>query len=197
MDKKYATSSSLGYEITIEEGAIIENAKLTLKKYDEDLGDYVPVTVEYMNSAGDLVSEEKSYYMSEFKEKGPGVYEVEFDKLDSNTIYTAVLDEFSVASTNFKDVYNITLTSMTLKKTPSFNEMVVTKDIAKGSFDLSLSNIEDKDNAIEKYTYMIYNKYDNSLAISYSSLEKYLLFNIAFKTKFFLLYAFSSCLIGL
>ena len=28
-----------------------------------------------------------------------------FDGLDSNTIYTAVLDEFSLVSSNFKDVY--------------------------------------------------------------------------------------------
>ena len=157
LEKKYATSSSLGYEISIEEGAIIDNAKLTLKKFDETLGEYVPVTVEYTNSEQTLVSEEKMYYMSEFKEKGPGVYEVEFDKLDSNTIYTAVLDEFSFASTNYKDIYYISLTSMTLKKTPDFPKMNVVKNVGS-SFELTLENVQDDDNAIISYTYEIYEK---------------------------------------
>ena len=52
-----------------------------------------------------------------------GVHKITYDGLDSDTIYTAVLDEFSVTSVNFKDVYNVTLTSMTLKKTPNFDEM--------------------------------------------------------------------------
>ena len=35
--------------------------------------------------------------------------------------------------------------------------MTVTKDTGKGSFDLALSEINDPDNAIVSYTYMIYN----------------------------------------
>ena len=78
--------------------------------------------------------------------------------LDNNTIYTAVLDEFSVASSNFKDIYNITLTSMTLKKNPSFAKMTVSKNASGGSFDLALSGIDDPHSAITSYTYMIYSK---------------------------------------
>ena len=47
---------------------------------------------------------------------------------------------------------------MTLKKIPRFDEMTINKDVGKGSFDLALSEIEDPDNAIVKYTYLIYYK---------------------------------------
>ena len=94
--------------------------------------------------------------MSSLEGNIEGVHEIVYDGLDSNTIYTAVLDEFSLASTNFKDVYNITLTAMTLKKNPEFKDMSVSKDIGAGTFKLALGDIEDIDNAIESYTYMIY-----------------------------------------
>ena len=165
LEKGYATDSSLSYKITVDEGTDITNAKLTLYKFNEETMQNEIVTDSYEDVDGEVKTIEKVVQLSSLKENIEGEHDVVFDGLDSNTIYTAVLDEFSVASSNFKDIYNITVTAMTLKKIPNFNEMLVTKNVGEGSFDLSLSNIDDPDNAIVKYTYMVYNRDDDKLAV--------------------------------
>lgn len=166
LEKTFATESSLSYKVTIEEGTDITNAKLTLYKFNEETNQNEVVTDSYVDSVtGEVVTVEKIVNLSSFKENLEGEHEIVYEGLESNMIYTAVLDEFSVASSNFKDVYNITLTSMTLKQVPKFSEMTVTKDVGAGSFDLSLGNITDPDNAIVGYTYVIYDKMDDSVAV--------------------------------
>lgn len=167
LEKTYATDSSLAYKVTIDEDTDITNAKLSLYKYNEETKKNEIVKTSYFDSlTGEVKYVEKVTYLSSMEGSITGEYEILYDGLENNTIYTAVLDEFSVASSNFKDIYNITVTSMTLKKTPIFSEMTVTKDKGKGSFDLSLGNITDPDNAITSYTYMIYDKLDNTMAIN-------------------------------
>ena len=166
MEKAYATESSLAYKITIDEGTDITNAKLTLYKFNEETNQNEVVTDSYVDSVtGEVTTVEKVTNLSSLKGNLEGEHEIVYEGLDSNTIYTAVLDEFSVASSNFKDVYNVTLTSMTLKQLPKFSEMTISKNVGEGSFDLSLGNITDPDNAIISYTYMIYNRQDDKLAI--------------------------------
>ena len=165
LEKSYATDSSLAYKVIIDEDTDITNAKLSLYKYNEETEKNEIVKTSYFDSlTGETKYVEKVTYLSSIKGDITGEYEIVYDGLENNTIYTAVLDEFSVASSNFKDIYNITVTSMTLKKTPVFSEMTVVKDKGKGSFDLSLGNITDPDNAIISYTYMIYDKLDNTIA---------------------------------
>lgn len=166
LEKAYATDSSLTYKVTVEEGTDITNAKLSLYKFNEETKKNEIVTTSYTDAqTGETKYIEKVTNLSSLQGNIYGEHEITYDGLDNNTIYTAVLDEFSVASSNFKDIYNITLTSMTLKKTPAFSEMTIDKDTGKGSFDLSLGNIIDPDNAITSYTYMIYNKADDTLAV--------------------------------
>lgn len=163
LEKSYATDDTLAYKITVDEGTEITNAKLTLYKFNEDTKKNEIVTTTYYDSAtGEEKTVQKVTKLSSLKGNIEGVHEVIYDGLDSNTIYTAVLDEFSVASSNFKDIYNITLTAMTLKRMPVFSNMKAVKDAGSGSFKLSLGNIEDKDNAIIDYTYMIYENSDLS-----------------------------------
>lgn len=166
LEKSYATDSSLAYKVTIDEGTDITNAKLTLYKFNEETNQNEVVTDSFVDSVtGEVTTTEKVVNLSSLKGNLEGEHEVVYEGLDSNTIYTAVLDEFSVASSNFKDVYNVTLTSMTLKQVPKFSEMTITKDVGAGSFDLSLGNITDPDNAIVGYTYIIYDRMDGSMAI--------------------------------
>ena len=157
LEKAYATDSKLAFKVTVEEGTDITNAKLSLYKFNEETMQNEIVTSNYYDSTtGETRVVEKVTNISVTSGNIEGVHEIVYDDLDSDTIYTAVLDEFSLVSSNFRDVYNITLTSMTLKQTPSFNDMVVSKDIANGSFKLSLGDIADPDNAIVSYTYLIY-----------------------------------------
>lgn len=166
LEKLYATESSLIYKVNVDKGTDITNAKLTLYKFNEEtMKNEVVVTSSTDSLTGETINEEQIVHLSDFGNNIEGNHEVLFDNLESDTIYTAVLDEFSLASSNFKDIYNVTLTSMTLKKTPMFNNMTITKNVLEGSFDLSLGNITDEDSAIVSYTYMIYNKKDNNLAI--------------------------------
>lgn len=166
LEKSYATSESLAYKITIESGTDVTNAKLTLYKYNEDTKKNEVVTSNYYDEETETtISVPKITNISNLEGNIEGVYEIVYDGLDSDTIYTAVLDEFSVASSNFKDIYNITLTALTLKKLPDFTKMDVTQDTGAGTFTLSLGEVNDPDNAIIKYTYSIYDDFDDSLAI--------------------------------
>ena len=169
LTRNYATDSSLSYKIKIDENTDITNAKLSLYKFNEETMQNEIVKTSYVDSAsGEVKYIDKVVWL---KDIDKNTQEVVFDGLDSDTIYTAVLDEFSVASSNFKDIYNITLTSLTLKKTPTFTDMVANKDMAKASFKLSLENIIDEDNAIVSYTYLIYEN-DNSENTAIAPIKK-------------------------
>ena len=170
VEKVYSTDNSLSYEIIVDEGTDITNARFALYKFNEETMENEIVTTSYYDEYNgvEVIEEKVTYLKPEDSAKNiEGVHKITYDGLDSDTIYTAVLDEFSVTSVNFKDVYNVTLTSMTLKKTPNFDEMeeTITKDVGVGSFDLSLGKVIDEDNAIISYTYQIYNKNTNEKAI--------------------------------
>ena len=157
LEKTYATDGELGFKVIVDKDTDITNAKLSLWKYNEETNKNEIVTTSYYDSETEETKYvEKVTELSSIEGNIEGVHEVVYDGLDSNTIYTAVLDEFSLASTNFKDTYNITMTTMTLKKAPEFNNMSAIKNVAEGSFKLSLNDIVDEDNAIESYTYKIY-----------------------------------------
>lgn len=158
LEKTYATDSELGFKVSISANTDIQSAKLSLYKFNEETGKNEIVQVGYYDDAtGETVYKDRVVTIMNTS-SGAMEFETVFDNLDSNTIYTAVVDQFSLVSTNFKDIYNLTLTTMTLKRTPAFNEMVVTKDLGKGSFKLSLDKIVDDDQAITSYTYLIYEK---------------------------------------
>lgn len=161
LEKQYATSSSLSYKVNIDDDTDITNAKLSLYKFNEQTQKNEIVKTSYKDTDGTTKYVEKTVWLKDIQ----NTKEVTFDGLDSNTIYTAVMDEFSLQSSNFKDIYNITLTSMTLKKTPSFSAMEAKKNISNSSFKLSIGKILDEDKAITKYTYLIYKNADPSKPI--------------------------------
>ena len=165
LDKIYSSSSSIAYRVSIDEDTDVTNATLTLYKYNEETKQNEVVKTSYQDSTtGEIIETPKITHLSSL-DGGIGVQEIIYDGLDSDTIYTAVLDEFSIASSNFKDIYNITLTSMTLKKVPEFNKMNISQDAGKGIFELSLGDVIDPDGAITKYTYVIYDKLTDAMAI--------------------------------
>lgn len=167
LEKNYATSDALSYKVIVDSETDITNAKLSLYKFNEETNKNEIVKTSYYDAVdGETKFIEKVFNLASLDSSIAGEHIVTFDSLDSNTIYTAVLDEFSVVSTNFKDIYNITSTDLTLKKAPSFGNMTVNKDISANGFKLALSDIVDPDNAITNYTYLIY-EYgnDNDVAI--------------------------------
>ncbi len=163
LTRLYSTDSSMLFAVKIGEDTEVNSVNLTLYQYNEETSKLEPVKIKITDAnTGEEKYIERTAKITSSEGKLSGAYEIPFDGLDSNTIYTAVLDEFSVASSNFKDVYNISLTSMTLKKTPVFSNMQVSKNAGAGSFSLSLGGIEDEDNAIVSYKYLIYDASDDS-----------------------------------
>lgn len=138
--KSYATSNELGYKVTVDPDSDITDVRITLKKFDEDEETLVDVASYQLR---DLVSEIGGEHDG-----------INFSSLDSNTIYTVVLDNFSTDSTRFNDIYNVSLSSMTLKETPIFGAMK--QETGNSNFKLYLDSVTDKDNAITSYTYYIY-----------------------------------------
>lgn len=151
LEKEYTTDSGLYFKVTFDEGTDVTSAKLSLLKYNEDSKQNEIVKVSYDGGA----TTKDCVYVIKNTEK-PVI--IPFDGLESNSIYTAVLNGVVISSGDFKDEYEIVLNTMTLKKTPSFRDMLVTKNAAEGSFKLSLDNIIDDDNAIINYTYLVYEK---------------------------------------
>ena len=161
LEKAYATDDEIAYRVSVGKDTDITNAKLTLYQFNEETGKNEVVTTSYYDTESETTKYvDRTVELNSSVDGITGVHEIVFDGLSSDTIYTAVLDEFSMVSSNFKDVYNITLTSMTLKQTPQFSDMKVSKNVGAGSFKLSLDNITDPDNAIESYTYLIYENSD-------------------------------------
>lgn len=164
LEKSYAKSDSLTYKLTVGSDTQVSDAVLTLYKFDEELGENVETG--------------KKIRLSEIpKEENQEVYYLLFDELESDSIYTAVLDNFALQSVNFRDVYNISVTSLTLKKTPQFPSensqlMSITEGETANDFKLYIGDIVDSDNAITSYTYYVYDtnetidEDDDELALS-------------------------------
>jgi len=148
IEKSYAKENELGYIITVDNNCEATSAKLMLKKFNEETG----VTETVKDSEGNdrvitlnnLNSEEKTY-------------ERFFSNLDSDSIYTVVLTDFMVPPYNLGSDYELSVTSMTLKKLPDFGNLVLTKNKTESKFEFAISNIVDEDNAIRSYTYLVYN----------------------------------------
>lgn len=164
-EKAYATESSLAYNLTVDEDTDVSNAKLTLKKFNEETKKYEIVYIKVKDSSGKEIERPSVVDISSLN--GNYADPIVFPGLKSNTIYTAVLDGFVINNGDHGSVYEIPLTSMTLKKPPIFTELLPVKDVGSSSFDLSLGNITDEDSAIVSYTYYIYDMDDNNaLAIT-------------------------------
>ena len=140
IEKSYATSNELGYKVTVDEDSDITDVRITLKKFNEETNALVDVETKQLK---DLVPNIKGEHDG-----------IKFTSLDSDSIYTVVLDNFSTDSTRYNDVYNVSLTSMTLKTEPTFGSMK--QETTPNSFKLYLDSVTDNDNAITNYTYYIY-----------------------------------------
>ncbi len=145
LTKVYATSSSLTYMVKVMEESVVSDLTLKLYRYDSESNQEVFI------SSYDIKAED-AY----------DGYEALFENLDSNTIYTAVIDDISLDSYQYVGVYTISNNAITLKEIPNFNNLSVLVNSEGSSFELSVKDIKDKDNAITRYTYNIYRKEDVS-----------------------------------
>ena len=149
LEKAYAKEESLTYRLSIGSDTKVSDATLTLYKFDEESGENVETGKSVKISEMPIWETDEEYYFT-------------FDGLESDSIYTAVLDNFALQSVNFRDVYSKSVTSLTLKKMPVFPDensdlMSITEGEKANNFKLYMGKIIDPDNAITRYTYYIYN----------------------------------------
>lgn len=145
LSKVYATANSLTYMVKVMEESVVSDLTLKLYRFDKDSN-----------------SEE---FVSSYDIKAEDAYDgylALFDNLDSNTIYTAVIDDISLNSYQYVGIYTISNNAITLKEVPNFNNLSVLVNSEGSSFELSIKDIQDKDSAITRYTYNIYRKEDVS-----------------------------------
>ena len=154
LEKVDATQTSLAFKVNVGEDTDIKTASLKLYEFDEEQGKLVPVTVTYTDSSGKEVQEMKECLISGEE----NINDCEFTGLVHNTIYTAVLEDFRTDEGKYNDIYNITMSTMTLKEEPKVDKLIYDKNIDNGIFSLSLKGITDTDNAITNYTYRIFQR---------------------------------------
>ncbi len=149
LEQTYITSNELGYKITVDEGSELGDIDITLKRFNENSNSYEDVETKKLSDYSDTITGSHSG--------------INFTDLDSDTIYTLALDGFVINSIKTEKIYNVTMTSLTLKETPTFG--AVSKEIKDDGFKLFIDNVVDKDSAIEGYTYYIFdNANDEDIA---------------------------------
>ena len=132
LNKVYATSSSLSYNIIYQDNSNVKAVTLALyNEKAEKVGESVTSTIDNNE-------------------------EIRFNNLDSNTSYTVKVEDILLNSLNYVNVYNIQRTDITLKKNPDAASMELTTKTSKSGANLNVSKVSDPDSSIKSYTYKIY-----------------------------------------
>ena len=164
-EKSYATDSSLAYTINVSDDSDVIGATLSIMKYDEIEKRLVPVEITKKDDDGNEIKEILEYKLTDLNTSDKSSFEKIFSGLDSNTLYTVVLNNIIVGGGNNGKKYETSETSLTLKKTPDYTNLSHVKGVDNKSFKLSIEGIDDPDNAIESYTYYVYEYGTNTQAI--------------------------------
>lgn len=134
LNKVYATSDSLTYTIDYLENSNVSSVTLSL--YDSK-----------MNQVGTSLISSKS-----------NNNELTFSNLDSNTSYTAKIDNVVMGNMNYVNVYSLDRTDITLKEAPDATTMEMEAVGKKSTAYLGVSKVTDNDSSIVSYTYKIYDR---------------------------------------
>jgi len=132
LEKKYATSDSLAYEVAFEEDTLVKSVRLNIN--DTNYNEVLPSVI---------VDKENPIAV--------------FEGLTNNTTYNIVLDNVILETIEYADTYTIYGTAQTLKKAPTISGLTSEADDTNNTFTIGVENIVDEDNSITKYHYYIYN----------------------------------------
>lgn len=136
LERNYATSDSLAYNINFDENAEVSKVRVSI--YDSNGTNENIEPSEFVVSASDLSKT------------------IEFVGLKSNSSYSVSIDAVWINNAAYSDVYNINRIDNTLKKTPQLSDLEVTTNSEEVKFNIKLNNIKDDDKAILSYTYYFY-----------------------------------------
>ena len=136
LEKTYATSDTLAYNIIFEENTEVTRAHISI--YDNNGTNENISPNEFTIDANDL--------------KNSAV----FTGLKSNTSYSINVDTIWIGNTAYSNLYTINRIDTTLKATPKISGVNVTANAEEVKFTIDLKNVTDKDKSIISYTYNIY-----------------------------------------
>jgi len=133
LEKVYATSSSLSYEINFDENTSVSKAQVSIYEANVE------------NSVGQM-----TVARNEIGKK------IVFSGLKSNTTYSIKVDKVWINNAAYSDVYSINRLDTTLKRTPVISGVEVETNAEEVRFDIKLDKVQDPDKSIEQYIYEIY-----------------------------------------
>lgn len=137
LNKVYATSDSLTYKVNYNDNSV---SSVTVSLYDENMEQVGTSLISNYDNNKELT----------------------FTNLDSNTSYVVSVDSIVMNTLNYVNVYNISRTDITLKKTPDASTMVLEAKANNSSAYLSVDEVTDVDSSIKSYTFKIYANNYNS-----------------------------------
>lgn len=158
LTRNFVTADSLAYAVTVAQDSDVLDATLSLMKYNEITKQLELVKATYKDADDNDVVRDQVVKLSDLAEDITGTHEKIFYGLESNTLYTVVLNNVVVGGGNNGSVYEMSQTDLTLKKAPDVTLLNAVKGVDNKSFNLQLEGINDPDNAIISYTYRIYEK---------------------------------------
>ena len=136
LEKVYATSDTLSYNIIFDENSEVTRAHITI--YDNNGTNENISPNEFTISKEDLNNS------------------ATFTGLKSNTSYSINIDTIWIGNTAYSNLYTINRIDTTLKETPKISGINVDADAEEVKFTIKLNNVTDKDKSIVSYTYNIY-----------------------------------------
>ena len=134
LEKEYATSHSLAYNVTFNSNSEVSRVRLVITPNDGD--------------------ELENTYFEISKSDISGIRE--FTNLSSNMSYSVSIDAIWINNIVYSNVYNVNRIDSTLKETPSLSGVTVTANSEEIKFNVKLGEINDPDKAILSYVYEVY-----------------------------------------
>ena len=143
LEKEYATSSSLSYNLNFDENSEVTRARIVI----------------YDNSGSNETIEPNSFIVnaSDISKN------IEFTGLKSNSNYSVSVDSVWINNVAYSDVYTINRIDTTLKQKPILSDIKITANTDEVKFNIKVNKIEDPDGGIVSYLYKVYKASDITL----------------------------------
>ena len=137
LEKEYVTSDGIAYRIKMNNDSNFDGATLNLYNNNGELVN----SIEFSNNHQDII--------------------LSFDGLDSNSSYTAKIEDLVINNVTFKTSDFGTSINKTLKYNPLKDSFIINNPKASSNkkdhtFSFDLGTTDDKDNAIKEVVYTIY-----------------------------------------
>ena len=161
LEKLYATSSSLGYQVNFSENTDVAKAwvSICVKVVDPETNEKV-------------CSDDPKYVIPVSKEEIGK--EIPFTDLESNTTYAVSISGVEINKGSYSNVYDINRKDTTLKETPNISGINVEANAEEVRFDIKLNDFYPESEFANKQMEYMKKTYKNETENAENELNKYL-----------------------